>query len=150
ARKNRAAGKPVAEPKKGNTPELALTPEAAQLAGEFSRNKGSLPWPVEQGFISKSFGVHAHPTLKNITVNNTGVDISTAKNARARAIFKGEVKMRFFVPGMGYAVIVSHGDYYTVYTNLEEVFVKQGDKINTRQEVGIVMLNEVEEKTELH
>lgn len=129
---------------------LALTPEAANLANEFSRNKGTLPWPVEQGFISKAFGTHPHPTLKNITVNNTGIDITTQKNAKARAVFRGEVKMKFSVPGMGNAVIVSHGDYYTVYTNLEDVFVRVGDKISTKQEIGTVMSNEVEEKTELH
>ena len=152
-KKNAGATTPTKgnETKKGATEaEMALTPEAAMLANEFNRNKGSLPWPVEQGFISKSFGVHPHPTLKNITVNNTGIDITTGKDAKARAIFKGEVKMKFFVPGMGYAVIVSHGDYYTVYTNLEEVFVKPGDKVSTKQELGTVMVNEVEDKTELH
>ena len=150
-RKNAATGgnNQVADTKKGSS-EMTLTPEAAQLANEFNRNKGTLPWPVEQGFVSKSFGVHPHPTLKNITVNNTGTDITTTKGARARAIFKGEVKMKFFVPGMGYAVIIAHGDYYTVYTNLEEVFVKPGDKVVTKQEIGTVMMNEVEEKAELH
>lgn len=145
-----ATGKKEEKPAAGKTTELTLTPEAANLANDFSRNKGSLPWPVEQGFISKAFGTHPHPTLKNITVNNTGIDITTQKNARARAVFRGEVKMKFAVPGMGNAVIVSHGDYYTVYTNLEDVFVRVGDKVSTKQEIGTVMNNEVEEKTELH
>jgi septal ring factor EnvC (AmiA/AmiB activator) len=145
-----ATGKKEEKNSTAKATELALTPEAANLANEFSRNKGTLPWPVEQGFISKAFGTHPHPTLKNITVNNTGIDITTQKNAKARAVFRGEVKMKFSVPGMGNAVIVSHGDYYTVYTNLEDVFVRVGDKISTKQEIGTVMSNEVEEKTELH
>jgi septal ring factor EnvC (AmiA/AmiB activator) len=145
-----ATGKKEEKTSTAKATELALTPEAANLANEFSRNKGTLPWPVEQGFISKAFGTHPHPTLKNITVNNTGIDITTQKNAKARAVFRGEVKMKFSVPGMGNAVIVSHGDYYTVYTNLEDVFVRVGDKISTKQEIGTVMSNEVEEKTELH
>lgn len=145
-----ATGKKEEKTTTAKATELALTPEAANLANEFSRNKGTLPWPVEQGFISKAFGTHPHPTLKNITVNNTGIDITTQKNAKARAVFRGEVKMKFSVPGMGNAVIVSHGDYYTVYTNLEDVFVRVGDKISTKQEIGTVMSNEVEEKTELH
>jgi murein hydrolase activator len=141
---------PGRAPAKPSRTELSMTPEAVALANDFNRNKGTLPWPVEQGYISKSYGVHPHPTLKNITVNNTGIDITTNKDAKARVIFRGEVKMKFFVPGMGYAVIVSHGDYYTVYTNLDEVFVKTGDKVNTKQEIGTVMVNTVEEKTELH
>jgi len=145
-----ATGKKEEKTSTAKATALALTPEAANLANEFSRNKGTLPWPVEQGFISKAFGTHPHPTLKNITVNNTGIDITTQKNAKARAVFRGEVKMKFSVPGMGNAVIVSHGDYYTVYTNLEDVFVRVGDKISTKQEIGTVMSNEVEEKTELH
>lgn len=145
-----ATGKKEEKTSTAKATALALTPEAANLANEFSRNKGTLPWPVEQGFISKAFGTHPHPTLKNITVNNTGIDITTQKNAKARAVFRGEVKMKFSVPGMGNAVIVSHGDYYTVYTNLEDVFVRVGDKISTKQEIGTVMNNEVEEKTELH
>jgi septal ring factor EnvC (AmiA/AmiB activator) len=117
---------------------FALTPEARKLTASFAGNKGALPWPVEKGIISGYFGEHAHPTLKGVKVKNDGIDILTDKGSRARAIFQGEVSGTIDLPGSGAAVIIRHGEYLSVYANLDRVFVKKGDGISTRQEIGVI------------
>lgn len=114
------------------------TPEEQKLTSNFSGNRGSLPWPVESGEIVSEFGEHQHPVLKNITVKNDGVDIQSPKGSNARAIFNGEVTGVINVPGSYSAVIVRHGEYLTVYSNLEGVVVRKGDKVTTKQKLGTV------------
>lgn len=80
---------------------------------------------MEKGIITEKFGVHAHPVLKNVTVNNNGVTISTEQGAKARAVFKGEVSRVFGITGGNMAVILRHGQYLTVYSNLINVSVKR-------------------------
>lgn len=128
---------------------LASTPEAIRLSNDFESNKGKLPWPVEQGFISSSFGRHNHPLWKDVVVNNNGVDINSGKGAKARAVFEGSV-LRVIMVVDKYAVLVQHGEYFTLYSNLQEVFVKSGDKVNTKQVLGLVQTNEDDGKTEVH
>lgn len=118
---------------------LTLTPEARELGADLEKNKGKLPWPVERGVITSSFGKQAHPVLKGITIENNGVDITTEKNATVRAIFRGEVSSVIVIPGAGKAVIVSHGAYRTVYSNLRDVSVTKGQKVDTKQAIGTVM-----------
>jgi len=118
---------------------LTLTPEARELGADLEKNKGKLPWPVERGVITSSFGKQAHPVLKGITIENNGVDITTEKNATVRAIFRGEVSSVIVIPGAGKAVIVSHGAYRTVYSNLRDVSVSKGQKVDTKQAIGTVM-----------
>ncbi len=115
---------------------FTLTPEAQKLSSTFAGSRGSLPWPVEKGTVSSRFGNHAHPELKGVVVNNDGIDIKTEKGATARAVFNGEVTGIVDIPGSGSAIIIRHGEYLTVYSNLQSVSVKKGDKITTRQTIG--------------
>ncbi len=128
---------------------LSSTPEALKLSNDFESNRGQLPWPVEQGIVSSSFGRHAHPIWKEVVVNNNGIDINAGKGARARAIFEGKVISVFYVVDK-YAVLIQHGEYFTLYSNLEEVFVKKGDKVITKQPIGIVQTNTDDGRTEVH
>ena len=122
------------------------TPEAAKLSSAFERNKGGLPWPVKRGFISQSFGVHKHPEFRNITLQNNGVDITTNKNETVRAVFNGSVSAILSIPGQGDAVLVNHGDFFTVYSRMTNISVRKGQKIKTGQKLGSVMTDE-EDKT---
>lgn len=129
---------------------FSLTPEAQKLSNNFAGNKGKLPWPVEKGNIASGFGEHPHPELKGIVVKNNGVDIRSAANSQARAVFDGEVSGVITIPGANSAVIIRHGEYLSVYSNLESVFVKKGDKVTTRQKIGNVYTDTDENITELH
>jgi septal ring factor EnvC (AmiA/AmiB activator) len=149
----------LANRKKGVKPEpkkvtdnsvFTSTPELKKLSSGFENNKGKLPWPVEQGIITGYYGRHQHPLWKDVYTNNNGIDISTSKNASARCIFDGKVSSVVSIPGAGKAVIIRHGDFLTVYSNLNEVFVKSGDDIAVRQRIGSVITDNEEEKTELH
>lgn len=132
------------------TSALAMTPEAAKLSADFAGNRGSLPWPVDQGIITSTFGDHPHPVLKGIMTKNNGIDISTRKGTVARALFDGTVSGVVIIPGANKAVIVRHGEYLSVYSNLDEVYVKMGDKVSTKQNIGLVHTNEEDSKTEIH
>lgn len=112
-----------------------LTKEEKLLAGGFEKNKGRLPWPTEKGFVSGQFGVQPHPTLAHVTVNNRGVYIQTTAGATARSVYEGEVSA-VFVSGGQNVVIVKHGNYRTVYSNLTTLYVKQGDKLQAKQKIG--------------
>lgn len=129
--------------------EMYLTPEAQKLSNDFEGNMGNLPWPVERGTISEKFGTHAHATLKGVQVNNNGIDITTQPGANVRAIFKGTVKSIFSIPGMGKIVLINHGKYYTAYAKLGSVSVKEGQTVDTREVIGVVLTND-EDKTEVH
>jgi len=126
----------------GKTGGMSLTPEARELNADFEKNKGKLPWPVEKGVITARFGKQPHPVLKGITIENNGVDITTEKGAAVRALFRGEVSSVIVIPGAGKAVIVTHGAYRTVYSNLREVSVTKGQKVETKQKVGVVLSEE--------
>lgn len=128
ARKSRASG--------GSG--FALTPEQSLIGNNFEQNKRRLPWPVERGVIVEHFGVHRHPVLTNVQVQNNGVNIATEIGAKVRAIFNGEVSRVFGITGGNTAVIIRHGKYLSVYSNLREVVVKKGDKISTKQTIGTV------------
>lgn len=128
----------------------ALTKEQKLVAGGFEANKGRLPWPVENGIISGKFGKHQHEIYKHITVDNKGIYLQTTAQSKARAIYKGEVTSCFMVGGT-YAVIIQHGNYRTVYSNLSRLLVKQGDKVETKQNIGIIYTDpEQDQKTELY
>ncbi|MGB3946771.1 MAG: peptidoglycan DD-metalloendopeptidase family protein [Bacteroidia bacterium] len=129
---------------------LVLTPESQLLSNSFASNKSKLPWPVIKGIISERFGVHPHPLMPNIDVNNNGVDITTSNGALARAVFDGEVKAVVNMPGSGQFILVRHGEFLTIYSNLQEVYVKVGDKVKTKQNIGVILLDNEESKTVLH
>jgi septal ring factor EnvC (AmiA/AmiB activator) len=125
-------------PVSSTAPSYSLTPEARKLAASFASNKGTLPWPVERGIIVGKFGKQPHPVAKGIVVNNPHIEIATEKGAKARAAFDGEVTSVIRIPGANKAVLVRHGNYFTVYGNLVEVFVKSGDKVTIKQELGTI------------
>ena len=125
------------KPKK-TSPSLANTPAATKLSKSFAANKGKLSWPVSKGYISQSFGVHPHPDLAGITLVNNGIDITTAKGSSVKVVFEGTVSAVLNIPGQQKAVLVNHGDYFTVYSRLITVDVKKGDKISVNQKIGTV------------
>ena len=149
AKKNASKGKtttPAPKKEKG----MALTPAEQTLSSNFVGNKGRLPWPVERGVISSSYGKHASVVSDKVTVTNNGIDIATTENSQARAVFEGEVASVTKLTGANTVVILRHGEYFTVYSNLENVTVKRGDKVKTKQNIGTVHTNKTEGKTELH
>ena len=121
--------------------KFALTPAEESLASDFVSNKGRLIWPVERGRVSRRFGTSRHPTLPNITLKNSGVDIETAPDEKVRVVFKGEVFAIQDVQGGNLAVYVRHGNYITVYYNLKKITVKKGDKVAFKQPIGEVARN---------
>jgi septal ring factor EnvC (AmiA/AmiB activator) len=141
---------PVVKANPNTPPKLGLTPEAVSLGNSFAGNKGALPWPVAQGTITSHFGKQPHPVLKDVYVYNNGIDIATPTDASARAVFDGEVTGVTNIAGSGWLVIVRHGEYLTVYAKLEEVFVKQGDKVKTKQNIGKVSQDSDEGQSILH
>jgi septal ring factor EnvC (AmiA/AmiB activator) len=118
--------------------KIALTPEGKVLAADFKANRGKLPWPVEKGFISLGYGDQPHPLYPSLTVHNSGVEITTEQGATARAVFEGEVSSVMVLSPINRAVMIQHGDYFTVYQNLSQVFVSKGDKVNIKQSIGKV------------
>ena len=118
--------------------KITLTPEAAALSANFAENKSKLPWPVKHGFISHGFGRQAHATLKNVEVENLGIDIQTNRFEEVRAVFKGKVIAVASVPGMNQVVMIQHGEYFTVYAKLKSVNVSTGQKVNAKDLIGEV------------
>jgi septal ring factor EnvC (AmiA/AmiB activator) len=120
---------------------VALTPETSLLSSSFAGNRGRLPWPVERGFVSQRFGRHAHPVLRNVVVDNRGVDIQTGAGETVRACFSGTVLTVASIAGMNNIVMIQHGDYFTVYAKLRSVQVREGQRVSARQAIGTVATN---------
>lgn len=120
---------------------LALTPEEKVLAANFVSNKGILPWPVEKGLIKLRYGKQRHPIVKTATIQSNGVRIATEKSAKVRAVFNGEVSAVIVIKNGNPTVLIQHGNYYTAYKNLAKVYVKKGDKVKTKQNIGEVFTN---------
>lgn len=129
----------VAPAKKPVKTDFTVTKEVALTGANFAANKGKLPWPVAKGTVTKKFGKHAHPVHVGVYTNNNGVDISTNKGATVRSIYTGEVTSVLVIPGAGKVVIIAHGNYRTVYSNLKEAYVQKGDKVSTKQKVGSLL-----------
>jgi septal ring factor EnvC (AmiA/AmiB activator) len=113
---------------------------AVALSASFLDNKNKFPWPVS-GFVSQKFGRQLHPVLKGIVIQNDGVNIQTKQGEQVHTIFNGEVSRVAFTPGLGNTVIIKHGDFFTVYTGLKDISVKQGQQVTTNQEIGKVLSN---------
>ncbi len=145
-RKAREAAKKAGKNDKG----FPLTPEARELSNSFASNKGKLPWPVGEGVIIGQFGEHPHPTLKNVKVQNNGIDISTKPGNIGRSIFSGTVSKVIIIPGEGKAILVNHGEYYTLYSYFKEVYVAAGDKISIKQNLGVLISDENESTSNMH
>ena len=130
--------------------KMALTPSEKALSTSFSANKGKLPWPVERGAVSSSYGKHTSAVSSKVTVTNNGIDIATTENAKARCVFEGVVVSVVKPSASNVGVIIRHGDYFTVYSQLDEVYVGRGDKVKTKQNIGKVHTDRSQGSTELH
>jgi murein hydrolase activator len=128
----------------------ALTPNEKLVSDQFQLNKGGLPWPTDRGVVTGYFGEHAHPVLRGIKIQNNGIDISTDKNAEVKVLFDGVVRQVIMVPGSNNVVLVRHGNFLSVYANLSQVYVRAGDKVQTRQLIGRVFTDNEEDKSILH
>lgn len=125
---------------KGKTGAVAnkffLTPEAKILANNFKSNKGKLPWPVEEGFVSRRYGTQPHPVVRSLTIDSNGLRLQSPGGAKVRAIFEGEV-IRITKSKYGIlAVHIRHGNYTSIYDNLKSVSVEKGDRVNTKDIIG--------------
>ncbi|WP_343747469.1 peptidoglycan DD-metalloendopeptidase family protein [Fluviicola sp.] len=118
------------------------TKENIALGKNFESNRGKLPWPVAKGSITENYGKNAHPTLPNVFTNNNGIDIGAPKNSQVRAVFDGEVTSVLNIPGAGKVVIIKHGAYRTVYSNLQEAYVSVGDKVSSKQSIGSLLADD--------
>jgi septal ring factor EnvC (AmiA/AmiB activator) len=132
-----------------NSSKFVLTPEATVIANNFSANKGKLIWPVEKGIKSQGFGVYADPVYPGIKHQSNGVIIATDEGSKARAIFEGEVIAILAVPGGNKGVQIKHGNFISTYYNLSELYVKKGDKVASKEELGIVYTNKNNGQTRL-
>lgn len=132
------AAREAAARKKGK--EGGKSTDVAALSNSFEENRNKFPWPVS-GFVSQKFGRQKHPVLRGIVLQNDGINIQTAQGEKVRAIFAGEVRAIAFIPTLGNSVIISHGEYYTVYSGLREVTLKKGQKVTTNQEIGHILVN---------
>lgn len=122
---------------KATAPEL--TEEAEALGADFSSSRGKLPWPVTKGVICQPYGEYEHPAIKGFIMNNNGVEICANKGTQARSIFEGEVTSIAISPTGGKLIIIRHGLYLSVYSNIGDVFVKQGEKVTIKQAIGTIM-----------
>ena len=162
ASKKPAAQGTAAKPSAPSAPSAPSTPSApvtkpsapasegkSLVSGGFESNRGRLPWPV-RGIVTGHFGLHPHPVLDHVQVNNKGIYIQTTANSDASAVYDGEVTQVFAIPGNNNAIIVKHGIYRTVYANLTTTYVKVGDKVKARQKLGRVFVDQEADKTELY
>ena len=136
--------------KNNNSNIMSLTPEARIISDNFSKNKGNLPWPLEQGLIVQSYGTQKHHLFNNVETFNNGINIATNKNANIRSVFDGKISRIFFIQGEGRAILINHGEFFTVYSGLEDVTVKLGDNILAKEKIGTVLTDDNDNKTELH
>ena len=127
--------------KKNNSVTFNLTPEAMELSKNFVLNKGKLPWPVIRGVVVQRFGTQAHPVVKTAKIKSNGIVIATASKEKVRTVFEGVVLSVLQFKGSNPTVLIQHGNYITAYKNLAKVFVKKGDRVSSRQNIGEVFTN---------
>ncbi len=132
---------------KTSTGKFVLTPEAQKLASSFEANKGRLGWPVSRGVIKAKYGKGRSLTDSSVEVNNPGIKIATTTNAEVKAVFNGEVSQILIIKRGNPAIMIRHGNYLSIYTNLSKIYVKKGDKIKTGQVIGQVFTNKTNGET---
>jgi septal ring factor EnvC (AmiA/AmiB activator) len=150
ANEGRPALKNPATAEKKEYEPMPMTPEEIALSHDFAGNKGKLPWPVTRGHIVSGFGRREHPTLKGVFIENNGIDIKTTAGSEARAMFDGVVVSVFSLPTTNTCVILKHGEYFTVYSNIEEATVKPGQKVTIKQSLGKLVSDSEENLTKVH
>ncbi|MGB5459256.1 MAG: peptidoglycan DD-metalloendopeptidase family protein [Eudoraea sp.] len=143
AASNKKAGKSVTSNK------FVLTPEATLVANNFSANKGKLIWPVEKGIKQQGFGIYKDAVYPGIKHQSNGVIIATDEGATARAVFEGEVIAILAVPGGNKGVQIKHGNFISTYYNLSNLYVKKGDKVSLKEELGEIYTNRYNGLTQL-
>lgn len=143
------AKKPKAEPapapveeKKIESNTYYMNADEAKLASSFAALRGRMPFPVPSGFISDHFGVHKHPLLKGVMINNNGIDIQTSPGSPVHSVYDGVVQSVVNIPGINMVVAIQHGDYFTVYSKLANVSVNVGTRVRTGQRIGSVASDE--------
>ena len=127
--------------------DFASTPEAIKLSNSFSTNKGGLPWPVTKGLIISKFGKQKHPVLVGVNIENNGIEIATEHQGTCRSIFNGKISSVLIMPNGTKVVMIRHGEYISVYSNLGEVFVEKGQEVGTKENIGIVYTSKQEGST---
>ncbi|PSG90216.1 murein hydrolase activator EnvC family protein [Aurantibacter aestuarii] len=146
AKSNKKAGVKPSN-KVGKAEEFALTAESKALAADFLSNKGKLPWPVEKGIIKLRYGRQPHPIDKSLQIESNGVRIATETNAKVRAVFNGEVLAVQKAKLGSITVLIQHGNYVSSYTNLGKVYVSEGEKVSTKQDIGEIFTNPITNET---
>lgn len=121
-----------------NSTKMVLTPEAKIISDNFKSNKGRLPWPTNTGQITQKFGDQPHPDLSYLSVHSNGIEITTSGGSQARAVFDGEVYSILYVSPVQKAVMIQHGDFFTMYHNLSDVSVVKGQKVTRKQNIGTI------------
>ena len=130
-----------------STNNFASTPEAIKLSNSFSSNKGSLPWPVSKGLVISKFGKQKHPILAGVNIENNGLEIATEAQGSCRSIFNGKVSSILTMPNGTKVVMIRHGEYISVYSNLGEVFIEKGQEVVTKENIGVVYTSKQEGST---
>jgi len=138
------------ERKKKKPKTVEETKETELSNAGFQANKGRLPWPVSKGEVTRGYGKQPHPVHSGIYTYNNGVDITTVKGSSVRAVYSGMVSSVIIIPGAGKAIIIAHGNYRTIYSNLQEVYVQKGDKVSAKQEIGSLLVNANDTMSEVH
>ena len=128
----------------------SLTPDEISLSSSFEKNKGRLPWPVDKGTIVDFFGQQPHSELKGIMIKNNGINIETSQGANAKVIFDGIVTGVISIPNLNNVVIIRHGEFLSVYSNLKNVFIVKGEKVKTLQSLGTIQTDPSTKKTKIH
>ena len=132
---NKLIAEAIAKSKKNQT-SISLTAEAQLISKNFNTNKGKLPWPVSKGYVVLGFGKQPHPIVKTTTIQSNGVRIRTSKDIQARSIFNGVIYSIILSKNNTYTVLIQHGNFFTVYKNLSEIFISKGDKVSTKELIG--------------
>ena len=149
-----AEGKPQPPSKqngKGHTETIIpMSPKDQELTKDFAGNKGKLPWPVAKGTVVGLFGKHEHATLKGVFIENNGVDIKAADGANGRSIFNGSVVSVFTLPTTQTCIIIKHGEYFIVYSNIAASTVKANDNVITKQNLGTLSTDKSDSQTKIH
>lgn len=157
AARKKAAAEAANKPKTGTTTKpgrtetvILMSPKDQELSKDFAANKGKLPWPVAKGNIVAQFGKHEHPTLKGVFVENNGIDIKAGDGTNGRAIFNGSVVSVFTLPTTQTCIIIKHGEYFSVYSNIASASVKANDVITTKGSIGALSKDKSDSQTKIH
>ena len=127
--------------------EFKLSEEAQLIAKNFNANKGRLPSPVQRGNVVLGFGKQPHPIVKTASIQSNGVRIRTSSDVEARSIFDGEVYSIIVSKNNSRTVLIQHGNFFTVYKNLSQIYVSKGDKLKIKEPIGKIAIDPLNGQT---